>query len=513
MDESLESRKRKWKKKDNFFRNAALKATMVAVLWWGVYLARDHIPFFWQTVEYKIDQKQNSIIKILKYNILDENQRSDGQLCYKIAEFVMKDNGIKNPRTLRSWTEIKFNMREIKKIIEEHEKWKAERESDISDDDLDIFEDVITPTTKEEQELQNMIDEDIDSEAERQLEEASKLKNSNGKLESGVEKMKCKNWEYFWIDISHHNRRLNWEKLVKTNWDKWKNSKPDVRWISFIYQRATDCVTKDRNCSWNVNAIRQYNSVKSVWERDEKIAVWFYHRMWSIGTWVEQANKFLEVYRKNTWLTNGNTMIPMLDIEWSWMKSVSKDFVRRKALNWLNTVEKSTWVKPWLYLTASIYRDYFYNDKRFSSYPVWLAAYPPEDRQWKEVWKSWRINFKEWTVDIWSPKNHIVVKPVCYQSSQQWKLAWTGNHQWHTDMDHCKNMDKLLSAYNKSNWAPKITPQKESVTPQKATPKPKKNVPKKAVSRKKIQNKPLGKTPKKINKVPQKNKKQNKRRR
>jgi hypothetical protein len=38
-----------------------------------------------------------------------------------------------------------------------------------------------------------MIDEDIDSEAERQLEEASKLKNSNGKLESGVEKMKCKN--------------------------------------------------------------------------------------------------------------------------------------------------------------------------------------------------------------------------------------------------------------------------------------------------------------------------------
>lgn len=462
MLNTIKSEEREKNKNGNWFKKGLVVWALAATLiWWWAYLAKDKISFSsdvkGETKEYVIDAKQNSIIKILKYNILNENQKTDGVLCYKLAQFIMKDNNIKNPRALRSWTPIKFNMDEINKIIKEHEELKMKKLEEISEDGLDIYEDIKetngeNSNTKEEEELQEIISQDIEEEADVELDRANESKNT---LSKGYEEMRCKEWEYFWIDISHFNKRLDCDKLIALNRKKWDSKKPDVRWMSFVFIRSSDGLTADSQCSAHTNVIRRYNTDKNVIANKEKIAVWYYHRMSPIGSWVEQANLFLKLYKKNQWVSGWNTLIPMLDFEWGWLKTISVKDARIKASNWLSTVEKWTGVTPGLYVTPYIYKRYFAWDSRFKDFPLWIAAYPPSDKKTKkEIWTSPRINFKEWSVNVaYSSKDPKEwVNPACYQSSQQWKLPWTGDRDWYTDVDHSKNMDLIVTVQNKSDW-------------------------------------------------------------
>ncbi len=420
-----------------------------ALLWTWYTLTKNHNPFSWEVKEYVLDSKQNSIIKILKYNILSENQRSDGVLCYKLAKFVMKDNNISNPRKITKWTSLKFDIDEINKIIEEHEKLKIKNAKEKWEDGLDIYEDWKKAENSEDEELQNMISNDVYEEDENEIDNAIKNKSEN--LPENVENMKCKWWEYFWIDISHHNKRLDLDKLLLTNRVKWDSKKPDIRGMSFVYMRSADGMTKDRLCKQHTNVIRKYNRNKDVIAKNEKIAVWYYHRINLAWTWEQQWKLFLELYNKDKWITGWNTLIPMLVFEWKWLKMIKREDAKLKALNWLNTVEKWTGIKPWLYITPYIYQTYFAWDQRFKDYPLWIATYPPM-KNGKEIWPSPRIQFKTGAVNVSnSLKNQPKrVYPACYQSSQQWKIPWTGNWDWYTDIDHSKNMNYILSEKNKS---------------------------------------------------------------
>lgn len=453
MLNTLNSNENEKKKNGNWFKKWFVAWALAATLiWWWAYLVNDKISFSWETKEYVIDAKQNSIIKLLKYNILNEDQKTDWALCYKLAEFIMKDNNIKNPRLLKSWTPIKFNMKEINKIIKEHQELKLKKTAEVSENGLDIYEDSKEPKTTEEKELQEIISNDINEEADVELYRASKLRENN-KLSEEYEEMRCKWWEYFWIDISHHNKRLDIDKLLSTNRKKWDSKKPDVRWMSFVYIRAADGLTNDRLFREHTNVIRKYNENKNVISNKEKIAVWYYHRINLAWSWVEQANLFLKLYNKNQWIAGWNTLIPMLDFEWKWLSLISKEDARKKALNWLSTVEKWTGVTPGLYVTPSIYKTYFEWDSRFKSFPLWIAAYPAMVN-WKEIWPSPRINFKDWTVNVAHSlkANQQWIHPACYQSSQQWRLPWTGNWDWYTDIDHSKNIDLIVTVENKSDW-------------------------------------------------------------
>ena len=146
-----------------------------------------------------------------------------------------------------------------------------------------------------------------------------KIESVNDKTES----MKCKWWEYFWIDISKFNEEINLKKFKERNRKKWDSEKPDTRWVSFVYIRASDWVTPDNKVEKHVNKIREYNNDKTIIANHEKIAVWFYHRLnwWDAK---ENAKIFLNVYNKHKDTSNWHNLVPMLDLEWNWIKNNKK---------------------------------------------------------------------------------------------------------------------------------------------------------------------------------------------
>jgi hypothetical protein len=268
--------------------------------------------------------------------------------------------------------------------------------------------------------------------------------------------MKCKWGEYFWIDISKFNEDIDLDEFKKWNRAKWDSEKKDTRWVSFVYVRSWDWITEDPKVGKHINKIKEYNNDKNIKENHEQIAVWFYHRMNSYdGT--KQANTFIKTYNKYKDTAGWNKLVPMLDLEWSRIKSTTKEKVREKALTRLRTVEKTTWVIPWIYVTVSLYRDYIWNDSRFNKYLTRIAAYPNSDNKtWREIWTANRINYKTWEVNIWNAK----VKPTMYQSSQEWTVWWAyvevtdgkGKYKkkyMDTDIDHTKDITKLLAKNNK----------------------------------------------------------------
>ena len=82
-------------------------------------------------------------------------------------------------------------MKEINKIIKEHQELKLKKTAEVSENGLDIYEDSKEPKTTEEKELQEIISNDINEEADVELYRASKLRENN-KLSEEYEEMRCK---------------------------------------------------------------------------------------------------------------------------------------------------------------------------------------------------------------------------------------------------------------------------------------------------------------------------------
>ena len=306
-----------------------------------------------------------------------------------------------------------------------------------------------TDVRKEQQNVQNSWKESRTTDIETQ--------NENIEI---VDWMKCKWWEYFWIDISKFNEDINLEDFKNRNRKKWDSEEPDTRWVSFIYVRSWDWTTEDPKVENHIKKIKEYNNDETIKKNHEQISVWFYHRMNSYDA-KNQANTFIKTYNKYKDVAGWNNLVPMLDLEWSRIKSTTKEKVREKALSWLKTVEEKTWIIPWIYITVSLYRDYISNDARFNKYLTRIAAYPGSNsKTGREIWTASRIDFKEWTVDIWKDDPKIIT-PNMYQSSQEWSVDWAyvinkdgkGKHKkkyYDTDMDHTKDITKLFSKNNLS---------------------------------------------------------------
>ena len=260
------------------------------------------------------------------------------------------------------------------------------------------------------------------------------------------EDMKCKWWEYFWIDISHHNQNINLKEFKDRNRLKWDSEKQDRRWVSFVYIRASDWKKTDKKLTSHVNKIAEYNRDATIIKNKEKIAVWFYHRLnWSNSK--EQANHFIKLYKENKDKCWWNNLIPMCDVEnwWNpwWMNKKNneteiqnKSRIRSQILTRLTTVESKTWVIPWIYINLSNYKKYISWDPKFMKYETRIAAYDSNNRD-----NSFDAY---WTID------NSGTTPTIYQSRQTWKVDGASNNDWYTDMDRTKDITKLFSKNNKS---------------------------------------------------------------
>lgn len=166
------------------------------------------------------------------------------------------------------------------------------------------------------------------------------------------------------IDISHHQGRVDWEKLSQ--------SKIGDGPIGFVFIKATEGKTLlDENFNDNFYQAGEYGFVRGA-----------YHFFSPSVPAEEQAAYFL----KQVHLEDGD-LPPVLDIEHAGNLSVKE--VRKAALAWLKAVEKHYGVKPIIY-TYYKFKELYLDTPEFQGYPYWIAHYYVPQLRYKGPWKFWQ---------------------------------------------------------------------------------------------------------------------------
>ncbi|GAB3165043.1 glycoside hydrolase family 25 protein [Telluribacter humicola] len=150
------------------------------------------------------------------------------------------------------------------------------------------------------------------------------------------------------IDVSHHNARIDWDKL--------KAVKSEGVKVDFVYIKATEGAT---------HADRQY--VRN-WKEARRVGIrrgayHFYNpRVYSSL----QADNFIKRVR----MEEGD-LPPVLDLEIEAGKPA--DIIIKGVKNWLTIIENHYGVKPIIYTNEHFYQKYIAGN--FDEYPLWLAGY------------------------------------------------------------------------------------------------------------------------------------------
>lgn len=166
------------------------------------------------------------------------------------------------------------------------------------------------------------------------------------------------------IDISHHQGKINWDRL------RWANLGEEP--LAFVFMKATEGVTLvDKNFDYNFNQAKENGLMRGA-----------YH-FFVPGISAElQAIHFL----KHARLEAGD-LPPVLDIEQ--IGDLTPADLRKAALTWLRIVERHFHVVPILYTNYKFKRNYL-NTRDFDRYPYWIAHYYVKDLRYQGEWKFWQ---------------------------------------------------------------------------------------------------------------------------
>lgn len=163
------------------------------------------------------------------------------------------------------------------------------------------------------------------------------------------------------VDISHHQRRIEWDSVVK------KEN------IDFVFVKATEGgdYTDSLFC---------HN-----WELLQRVGLrrGAYHFFRSYGCGDEQAAHFLSIVE----MAPGD-LVPVLDIETT--DGVTDEVIVQEAAIWLKIVEERLKVKPIIYTNQFFYDRYL--SGHFDQYPLWVARYSGQKPIMKnnKVWHIWQ---------------------------------------------------------------------------------------------------------------------------
>lgn len=173
-------------------------------------------------------------------------------------------------------------------------------------------------------------------------------------------------YEIHGIDISHHQGRIDWEKLK----DEGMIDKHPVR---FVMIKATEGSTQiDENFTDNFHQAREYGFTRGA-----------YHFYSVHSSARDQAQFFL----KQVKLENGD-LPPVLDVEHKPKQQTDQEF-KTSVLQWLEIVEQHYQVKPILY-TYYKFKMQYLNDSIFDQYPYWIAHYYVDSVEYRGRWKFWQ---------------------------------------------------------------------------------------------------------------------------
>ncbi|QRR03829.1 glycoside hydrolase family 25 protein [Dyadobacter sandarakinus] len=150
------------------------------------------------------------------------------------------------------------------------------------------------------------------------------------------------------IDVSHHNAKINWEKLKKARHGNVK--------IDFVYIKATEGATHlDRQFERNWREARRVGMKRGAYH--------FYNpRVMSD----RQVQNFIGQVR-----IEPGDLPPVLDLETNANKP--DDIIIKGVRNWLMQIEQHYGMRPIIYVNEHYYKKYIAGN--FDDYPLWLAGY------------------------------------------------------------------------------------------------------------------------------------------
>ena len=167
------------------------------------------------------------------------------------------------------------------------------------------------------------------------------------------------------IDISHYQGDIDWAKL--------QNATIEGQPLGFIMIKATEGASRmDENFNDNFYQAREYGFIRGV-----------YHFWSNKSSARDQAYYFL----KQVHLEEGD-LPPVLDVEHKPEERSVEDF-QRDILTWLHIVEDRYHVKPIIY-TYYKFKLKYLSDRRFDSYPYWIAHYYVDKVEYTGPWKFWQ---------------------------------------------------------------------------------------------------------------------------
>ena len=171
------------------------------------------------------------------------------------------------------------------------------------------------------------------------------------------------------LDVSHFQGTINWDEVKRSGFD-------------FVYIKATGGITyRDPRFHINWHGARQAGMLKGA-----------YHFFYARDEPLAQANNFLETVGS----LSKSGLPPALDFEI--LDGVSSKTAVRRALIWLQQVERRTGIRPILYTNYSLART-IRNEKGLSRYALWIAEYESSEVELPQIWKG-----KNWTFWQYSEK-------------------------------------------------------------------------------------------------------------
>lgn len=164
-------------------------------------------------------------------------------------------------------------------------------------------------------------------------------------------------FEVHGIDVSHHQNRINWNKVKQDS-------------IDFVFMKATEGEDfRDPKFEHNWRSAKEKNIIRGAYH--------FYRP--SVASEI-QAKHFIRTVK----LSSGD-FPPVLDLEVS--DNRPKKIVIEGAKNWLKIIEQHYGVKPILYVNRNWFQEYV--DGNFDNYVVWMAAYTVKPRPKLVNGKDW----------------------------------------------------------------------------------------------------------------------------
>lgn len=166
------------------------------------------------------------------------------------------------------------------------------------------------------------------------------------------------------IDVSHHQGRIDWEKLGSAT----IGGEP----IAFVFVKATEGYTHvDSNFERNFRGAQEVGLMRGA-----------YHYFVPGVAAEKQAEHFVNHVK----LEEGD-LPPVLDIEEAGNLTVAQ--VQHDAALWLRLVEKHYGVRPIIY-TGYKFKLTYLNTPAFGKYPYWIAHYYVQKLKYGGTWKFWQ---------------------------------------------------------------------------------------------------------------------------